>query len=68
MYIGSIYVQHKDSLIKLFDAGKPVLCEKPLSTGIADTSAVIQAAPRKRTFLDGGRVCSSISTKLRGLT
>ena len=51
MYIGSIHVQHKDSLMKLFDAGKPVLCEKPLTTGITDTSAVIQAAREKGLFL-----------------
>ena len=51
MYIGSIHVQHKDSLVKLFDAGKPVLCEKPLTTSIADTSAVIQAAREKGLFL-----------------
>ena len=51
VYIGSIHVQHKQSVVSMFDAGKPVLCEKPLTTSKADNAALIQAAREKGMFL-----------------
>ena len=51
VYIGSIHVQHKQSVVNMFDAGKLVLCEKPLTTSKADNAALIQAAREKRMFL-----------------
>ena len=35
----------------MFEAGKPVLCEKPLTCCAADTRALIKAAKEKGIFL-----------------
>ena len=35
----------------MFEAGKPVLCEKPLTCCAADTHAIIKAAKEKGVFL-----------------
>ena len=35
----------------MFEAGKPVLCEKPLTCCAADTCALIKAAKEKGVFL-----------------
>ena len=34
----------------MFDAGKPVLCEKPLTTSPEDTATLIKAAKEKGVF------------------
>ena len=51
MYIGSIHVQHLQSVLMMFEAGKPVICEKPLTTTVKETAALIQAAREKDIFL-----------------
>jgi hypothetical protein len=35
----------------MFEAGKPVLCEKPMTTSVKDTTALFQAARDKGVFL-----------------
>ena len=51
MYIGNLHVQHLQSALMLFEAGKPVLCEKPMTTSPRNAAAMIQAAKEKNTFL-----------------
>ena len=51
VYIGNLHVQHLQSALMLFEAGKPVLCEKPMTTSPRNAAAMIQAAKEKDTFL-----------------
>lgn len=51
VYVGNLHVQHKKAVLLMFDAGKPVLCEKPLTISSADTAELITAARAKNVFL-----------------
>lgn len=51
VYVGNIHVRHMQSVMMMFEAGKPVLCEKPMTTNIKDTVNIIQAARGKGLFL-----------------
>ena len=51
VYVGNIHVQHLQSVLMMFEAGKPVLCEKPMTTSVKDTTTLIQAARDKGVFL-----------------
>ena len=51
VYVGNLHVQHLQSVVMMFEAGKPVLCEKPMTTSVKDTAAMIQAAREKNLFL-----------------
>ena len=51
VYIGNLHVQHLQTVLMMFEAGKPVLCEKPMTTTVKDTTALIQAARDKGVFL-----------------
>jgi predicted dehydrogenase len=51
VYVGNIHVQHFQSVLMMFEAGKPVLCEEPMTTSVKDTTALIQAARDKGVFL-----------------
>lgn len=46
VYIGTVHPAHRDQAIAALEAGKAVLCEKPLTTTLADTDAVLAAAVR----------------------
>ena len=51
VYVGNIHVQHLQSVLMMFEAGKSVLCEKPMTTSVKDTTTLIQAARDKGVFL-----------------
>lgn len=46
VYIGTVHTTHAELAIAALDAGKAVLCEKPLTTTPADTDAALEAAAR----------------------
>lgn len=46
VYIGTVHTTHADLAHAALDAGKAVLCEKPLTTTPADTDAVLEHAAR----------------------
>lgn len=51
VYVGTIHPYHKPAVLMMFEAGKPVLCEKPLTCSAADTKMLIKAAREKGVFL-----------------
>ena len=50
VYVGTIHPKHKETVMLMFGAGKPVLCEKPLTCNAADTKELIKAARDKGVF------------------
>ena len=53
VYIGTVHTAHADLAIAALDAGKAVLCEKPLTHTPEDTARVLDAAARSgRPFLE----------------
>ena len=51
VYIGVIHTFHKELAIKALNAGKAVICEKPMAIRASDTAAVIQASKDNNCFL-----------------
>jgi predicted dehydrogenase/aryl-alcohol dehydrogenase-like predicted oxidoreductase len=51
VYISTPHPLHAEWAIRAAEAGKHVLCEKPLSVNLAETMAVIEAARRHDVFL-----------------
>ena len=51
VYIGNLHVQHLQTVLMMFEAGKPVLCEKPMTTSVKNATTMIQAASNKGLFL-----------------
>ena len=51
VYISTIHPMHAEWAIKAADAGKHILCEKPMTMGWADTMTVIEAARRNDVFI-----------------
>jgi predicted dehydrogenase len=45
---------HKDLAVKALEAGKAVMCEKPMATNLADAEAMVEAAERTKGFLQIG--------------
>lgn len=45
---------HKSLTIAALEAGKAVMCEKPMATTLADAAAAVQAAERTKGFLQVG--------------
>lgn len=45
---------HKDLAIKALEAGKAVMCEKPMATSLADAEAMVEAAERTNGWLQIG--------------
>ena len=45
---------HKDLTIAALEAGKAVMCEKPMATTLADAEAMVEAAERTKGFLQIG--------------
>lgn len=51
VYIGTIHPTHLAVGLKALEAGKPVLCEKPLTLSAAQTLQLIKKARAKKVFL-----------------
>ena len=51
IYIATIHVTHHDIGLQVLEAGKPVLCEKPMTMNGRDTKALISKAREKGLFL-----------------
>ena len=51
IYIATIHVTHLDIGLRVLEAGKPVLCEKPMTMNARDTKALIDKAREKGLFL-----------------
>ena len=51
VYIGNLHVQHLQTVLMMFETGKPVLCEKPMTTSVRNATTMIQAARDKGLFL-----------------
>ncbi len=54
VYIGTITRCHKEHTLLAIEAGKHVLCEKPLAENIADAQAMYTAAEEKDVMLQDG--------------
>ena len=50
VYIATINHTHKEYALKAIEAGKNVLCEKPMCLNSADQEIVLKAAQEKRVF------------------
>lgn len=46
VYIGTVHTSHHELAVAALEAGKAVLCEKPLGVDLAETEAMIAAARR----------------------
>ena len=46
VYIGTINTAHRENVLMCLDAGKPVLCEKPLMLNAGEVEEVVAAAPK----------------------
>ena len=51
VYIGTLHIAHHANVLEALKAGKPVLCEKPLTTKLIHTRELIDTARSKGTFL-----------------
>lgn len=54
VYIGAIHTTHYDLSIKMLQAGKHVLCEKPLCVNYDETKKLVEFARKKKLFLMEG--------------
>lgn len=54
VYIGAIHTQHYVLAMMMLSEGKHVLCEKPLTMSLADTTKLISYAKSKNLFLMEG--------------
>lgn len=51
VYVATPHPMHHDITIKLLNAGKNVLCEKPMAMNVAETREMIEAARANNRFL-----------------
>lgn len=50
VYIGAVNHTHKDLCLKAIEAGKHVLCEKPMTLNKTEQELVLKAAEKKKVF------------------
>jgi dihydrodiol dehydrogenase / D-xylose 1-dehydrogenase (NADP) len=51
VYIATPHRSHYENILLCLNAGKPVLCEKPLNVNAAETAELIKIAGEKKVFL-----------------
>jgi predicted dehydrogenase len=51
VYVATPHAQHGEFVRQCLEAGKPVLCEKPLVPNLAQGSSLVELAARKNVFL-----------------
>jgi predicted dehydrogenase len=51
VYVGTPHPNHRDSSILAMSAGKPVICEKPLTVSAAETQEMIEFSQKNNIFL-----------------
>jgi predicted dehydrogenase len=54
VYIGTPHVFHLQNALDAIEAGKHVLCEKPITMNARDTGVLIEAARKKGVYLMEG--------------
>jgi predicted dehydrogenase len=54
VYVASHPMHHVDDVLMALEAGKPVLCEKPLATTVSGSEKLAEAASRRGVFLMEG--------------
>ena len=54
IYVGAIHPKHLEIAKMYLEAGKSVLCEKPLCMNVKETEELIQLAKAKNVFLMEG--------------
>ncbi|HET6626405.1 MAG TPA: Gfo/Idh/MocA family oxidoreductase [Nocardioidaceae bacterium] len=50
VYVATPHALHKEHVLRSFEAGKPVLCEKALTLNAADAAELVAVAREKRLF------------------
>lgn len=51
VYVGVIHPYHLPATLLFIQAGKHVLCEKPMGMNAAEVKRMVQAAQEKKVFL-----------------
>ena len=51
VYVGNLHRDHKKWVLKIIEAGKPVLCEKPMAMSEAESFEMIEVAQRNQVLL-----------------
>ena len=49
VYVGTLHIAHHANVLEALEAGKPVLCEKPLTTKLIHSRKLIDTA-RSRAY------------------
>lgn len=68
VYIGTPHALHKEACLAAVEAGKHVLCEKPITINARDAKEVVAAARAKGVFLMEGKILSFPISSLTILT
>ena len=50
VYVGTVHSCHLEHALLMINAGKHVLCEKPLTLNMRDTQRLVTTARAKRVF------------------
>lgn len=51
VYIGAVHPQHRPLAVQALEAGKHVVCEKPLGINVREAKEIVEAAQRSGKFL-----------------
>lgn len=54
VFITAANAAHKELAVQALEAGKAVMCEKPMATSLGDAAAMVEAAERTKGFLQVG--------------